>query len=69
MNKSGACGAGLLAVAVAGIIGGYNGGHLNFWCALPFFLLVMPIKPGGSKAMGMLAYIIAAVVCMQLFKK
>src|SRR5260370_3739667 len=69
MDKKSSFGAGLFAGAIAGMIAAHVDGKLGFAGFLLYFLLVGPIKPGANKVVATVAFIIAAAVCVVLFRK
>lgn len=68
MDWKSAFGSGLAVGAVAGIIAAKADGRLGFAGFLLYFLFIMPIKPGGSKAAATVAFILAAAGCAVLFR-
>ena len=69
MDWKSAFGAGAAAGAAAGMIASNATGQLGFAGAVIFFLFIAPIKPGGSKAMAMIAFVLAAALCIVLFRR
>ena len=69
MDKKAALGAGTFAGTLAGMIAGYGGGRLGLTGFMVFLLFVAPIKPGGSKAVAIMGFVVSAAVCAAVFSR